>query len=184
MNVSEVTDLLIHGNNLKQMPRAGWLQRGLVQAENVAGHSFGTIFIALVMSEIIAQPLSLEKVLAMAVLHDLPEGVTTDIPPSSWQFFPSGIKTDVERNAMQAMIGEIPIKQRLMAFWEELQANDSAEANLVHDCDKLDMHLQAFVYEQQTGNQQLTEFWDGNHQFAFAETQAIFDYLLSLRKRE
>lgn len=117
----------------------------------------------------------------MVVLHDLPEGLTTDIPAPTWQLFPSGVKNDVERLTMQTIFGDMPLKQNLLVYWEELHENETVEARLVHDCDKLDMYLQAFMYEQQTGNRQLAEFWNQDYSFEFAETKAIFDELSSLR---
>ncbi len=184
MDASDVLTLLIHGNQLKRTVRTGWLQRGIADAENVAAHSYGTAFIALVMVEVIPEQLNLQSVLAMTLLHDLPEGLTTDIPTPTWKLFPHGTKTDVERSAMQVMLGDLPINQQLLAYWEELHENETAEARLVHDCDKLDMYLQAFMYEQQTGNRQLAEFWDQGYSFEFVETKAIFDKLASLRLQE
>ncbi len=71
-----------------------------------------------------------------------------------------------------------------MAIWEELHQGQTPEALLVHDADKLDMYLQALMYEKQTGNHQLAEFWEKPHQFSFPEAQNIFDRLLSLRNEE
>lgn len=184
MDASDVLTLLFHGNQLKRTPRTGWLQRGITNAESVAAHSYGAAFIAMVMTEVIVDPLNLQTVLAMAVLHDLPEGLTTDIPTPAWGFLPSGIKVDVERSAMQTIVGDLPFREPMLAYWEELHRNESAEARLVHDCDKLDMYLQAFMYEQQTGNRQLAEFWDHTYEFEFEESKALFEELASLRLQE
>lgn len=184
MDTSDLLALLIHGNQLKRTVRNGWLQRGIADAENVAAHSYGAAFIALVMSEVIPEPLNLQTVLAMAVLHDLPEGLTTDIPTPSWKLLPPGTKPEVERSAMMAIVGDLPFRQHLLAYWEDLQTSETAEARLIHDCDKLDMYLQAFMYERQTGNRQLAEFWDHEYKFEFEETQAVYDELASLRLKE
>lgn len=181
MDTSAILNLLIHGNQLKRTVRTGWLQRGIPDAENVAAHSYGTAFIALVMAEAIAEPLNLQKILVMAVIHDLPEGLTTDIPTPTWKLLPPGVKEDVERSAMQTILGDLPFKQNLMIYWEELQKNATDEARLVHDCDKLDMYLQALMYEQQTGNQRLNEFWEREPSFAYQETQAVFRAIAGLR---
>ncbi len=184
MDASDVLALLFHGNQLKRTPRTGWVQRGITDAESVAAHSYGAAFIAMVMTEVIAEPLNMQTVLAMAVLHDLPEGLTTDIPTPAWKFLPPGIKVDVERSAMQAIVGGLPFREFLLTYWEELHRNESAEARLVHDCDKLDMFLQAFMYEKQTGSRQLSEFWDHAYEFEFEESRALFEELASLRLQE
>ena len=181
---SELLQLLIHGNQLKRTVRTGWVRRGIVNAEDVAAHSYGVAFTALVLAQTVARPLDLEKTLIMALLHDLPEGATTDIPTPAWRYLPQGIKVEVERGAMVDMMGDTSIGSTLMTFWEELHKKEGPEALLVLDADKLDMYLQAFMYEQQTGNSQLAEFWMTPHNFYFPEAQRIFDELVSLRNKE
>lgn len=184
MSGSSVLQLLLHGNQLKRTARTGWVQRGVANPEDVAAHSYGVAFTALVLVQKIRQSLDLEKVLVMASLHDLPEGLTTDIPTPAWRFLPSGIKTDVERGAMVEILGDVSFAPLFMGYWEELHEQRTQEALLVHDADKLDMFLQALIYEQQTGNRQLAEFWKTPHRFNFSEAQQIYDELLNLRKIE
>jgi len=180
----EILQLLLHGNQLKRTARTGWVQRGVANAEDVAAHSYGVTFGVLVLAQVIPTKLDMQKALVMAILHDLPEGVTTDIPTPAWHYLPPGIKTDVERGAMDSILGDVPFAPELMAIWEELHQGQTPEALLVHDADKLDMYLQALMYEQQTGNHQLVEFWRNPHHFSFPEVQTIFDRLLSLRNEE
>jgi len=180
----DVLQLLLHGNQLKRTARTGWAQRGVANAEDVAAHSYGVTFTALVLVQKMAKSLDLERVLIMAILHDLPEGLTTDIPTPAWGFLPNGIKTDVERGAMIEILGDVSFAPLFIGYWEELHEQKTQEALLVHDADKLDMYLQALVYEQQTSNRQLAEFWETPYRFYFSEAQQIFDDLLNLRNRE
>ncbi|GJM40198.1 MAG: phosphohydrolase [Ardenticatenaceae bacterium] len=181
MDVTAVLNTLLHGNQLKRTPRTGWVQRGVPNAENVATHSFGVVFVALVLAQLVDEALDLGRLLAIAALHDLPEALTTDIPTPAWRYLPPGIKTDVERGAMKEMIGETEFAPTFMDFWEELHANETAEAKLVHDADKLEMFLQAAIYEKQTGNKQLEEFWKRPFIFHYPQAQAIYDRLVSQR---
>jgi len=181
---SEMLQLLIHGNQLKRTVRSGWVQRGIADAEDVAAHSYGAAFTALVLAQKVPKPLNLEKVLVMALLHDLPEGLTTDIPTTAWRLFPQGTKTEVERGAMDNILGGTTLSPLFMAYWEELHQKVTREALLVHDADKLDMYLQALMYEQQSGNRQLAEFWAIPFKFYYPEAQHIFDELASLRDQE
>jgi putative hydrolase of HD superfamily len=184
MAKSEILRLLMQSNQLKRTSRTGWVQRGVPQAENVAAHTNGVAFTALVLAKLISSPLQREKLLIMALIHDLPETITTDIPTGSWRFFPPGTKADVERRAMMEVLGGSVLEAELMPFWEEMQRQETAEAKLVHDADKLEMYVQAFVYERETGNQFLEEFWLNPRHFFFAESQAVYDELVSLRKEE
>ncbi len=180
MTADQILTILLHGNQLKRTARTGWVQRGVPNPENVAAHTFGVAYAALLLIQLIEQSLDSGKILTMALLHDLPEGLTTDIPTPAWRYLPPGIKTEVERGAMQEILeidGSAARTANLMAAWEELHANETAEAHLVHDADKLDMFLQALVYQEQTANSHLEEFWTVPHRFYFSEVQAIYDQL-------
>jgi putative hydrolase of HD superfamily len=177
MEVGQLLEMLLHGNQLKRTIRTGWAQRGVPSPENVAAHSYGVIYTALLLSQLVEAPLDFTSVLAMAALHDLPEGLTSDIPPSVWRLLPPGAKATAERQAMEQIIGDAPFGPRLMDLWEELRRNETDEARLVHDADKLDQYIQAAVYERQTGNRQLEEFWATAHQFHYPLAQAVYDEL-------
>ncbi|MCO5198484.1 MAG: HD domain-containing protein [Anaerolineae bacterium] len=186
MDVNAVIAFLSYGIQLKQMPRTGWVQRGVPGAENVAAHSYGVVLTALTLAELVDEPLDLARLLALATLHDLPEALTSDIPSPVKRFFPQSIeaslKTDLERGAMREIVGEMPFGGAWMVLWEELHAAESAESRLTHDADKLDMFLQAYSYERQMGTRALAEFWTVPFTFAFAATQAVYDELR--RRRE
>jgi putative hydrolase of HD superfamily len=182
MTLDETIAMLMHGNQLKRTARTGWTQRGVPNAENVAAHTFGVAYAALLLLQQIQEPLDSAKTLSMALLHDLPEGLTTDIPTPAWRYLPTGIKSEVERGAMREILSidgsdSAGKTADLMAAWEELHANETAEAHLVHDADKIDMFLQALVYEEQTGNRHLHEFWTVPFRFHFSESQAVYDKL-------
>lgn len=182
MNVEKTLEILLHGNQLKRTPRTGWLQRGVSPAESVAAHSHGVTFIALVLSRLVDEPLDLGRALAMAVLHDLPEALTTDIPTPAWRYLPRGAKREAEQGAMAAILEGNDAGPELMALWEEMEAAETAEARLVKDADKLDMFLQALLYEEQTANRRLGEFWDAEVAFHYAQSQALYDALRARRR--
>lgn len=182
MEVARLLELLMHGNQLKRTARTGWGQRGVPTPEDVAAHSYGVTYIALMLAGLAGESsLDLTTVLAMATLHDLPEGLTTDIPAPAWRFLPTGAKEGAERQALMEIVGDAPFGPRWLAWWEEYRRNETAEAQLVHDADKLDQYLQAYVYEWQTGNRQLEEFWRVAHRFHLAPAQVIYDELRRAR---
>lgn len=177
MEIEAVIELLRHGNQLKRTARTGWVQRGVAEAESVADHTYGVVFAALVLAQLVEQPLNLADVLAMATVHDLAEALTSDIPAPAWRFLPPGIKKEGERRAMEVIVDRSEAAARLMDWWEEMAAADTPEARLVKDADRLDQSLQALTYEVQTGNRQLGEFWAAVHEFYYPEAQAIYDAL-------
>lgn len=177
MEAERLLTTLMHGNQLKRTARTGWGQRGVPSAENVAAHSYGVIYTALLLAELIDPPPDVAAMLTMAVLHDLPEALTTDIPAPAWRLFPDGAKASAERKALDEILGGAPFAARLLSVWEELHQNRSVEARLVHDADKLDQYIQAYVYERQTGNRQLEEFWRRPHAFNFPQAHAVYEEL-------
>lgn len=181
MDAEQVLNVLLHGNQLKRTTRTGWGQRGVALPENVAAHSYGVVYAALLLCELVDEPVDLAGVLAMAVLHDLPEGLTTDIPPSVWRFLPAGAKSAAEHQAMEQITAGSPVSSRWMAWWEQLRRNDTAEARLVHDADKIDQYLQAHIYELQTGNRQLEGFWLKPYAFHFAAARSVYEHLCRIR---
>ena len=182
MGIETVLSTLFHGNQLKQTARTGWGQRGVNTAETVAGHSYGVAFTALVLAPLLAEPVDMGKALTMAILHDLPEGLTSDIPRPAWRLMPEGVKPQVEDTAMREILSGAAGGDDLLLIWRELGDCKTVEARLVHDADKIDLYLQALVYEGQSGNRRLGEFWQTPAEFHFPQAQALFDALSRQRQ--
>jgi putative hydrolase of HD superfamily len=172
-----VLALLRHGNRLKRTPRTGWGQRGVPDAESVADHSYGVIFATLVLAELIEQPVDLGRALAMAALHDLPEALTGDLPRPAVRFLPAGAKPQMERAALAEIVDGLSLGPVWLELWVELHAEQSVEARLVRDADRIDLYLQAAVYGEQTGNRALADFWARPATFHFPEAKALYDAL-------
>lgn len=175
-------------NDLKQLPRTGWLLAGVVAPESVAEHCFATAWIALLLAEAInadwagqglTQPLSVERVLRIALVHDLAESVLTDLPKRSSDVLGRDVKHQAEAQALNQLLGNAPQRAATVAFWAEYDANTTPEARLVHDADKLEMVHQAFRYEQR-GQRNLQEFWHDHH-WHFPASAALFDQLFRQR---
>jgi putative hydrolase of HD superfamily len=181
MDIETTVDTLLHGIQLKQTARTGWGQRGVPDAESVADHSFGVAFAVVVLAPQLDQPLDLAKALAMAVLHDLPEALTSDIPSPAWRLMPEGVKRHTEERAMRLIAGGVDGGEALLALWQELKEGRTIEARLVNDADKIDLYLQALVYEQQSGNRRLGEFWQKPAEFHLSQAQALVEALQERR---
>jgi len=134
---------------LKQLYRQGWLQRGLARerCESVADHTFAVSLLALFLADAHPEKLSLEKVVLMALLHDLGEVYAGDLTPND------GISSDEkgrrERDAVTRVLAKLPRGGDYIALWEEYEAGHSPEARFVRHVDRLEMGLQAGLYEDQ-----------------------------------
>lgn len=153
---------------LKRLPRTGWLDRGMAQAdaESVADHSLRVALLAWLAA--FADPtLDRDRVLKLALLHDIPEYGAGDVPP----YDPADLaaagdgpafldrrhrrsperqvaKRTAEQAAMAALLDEIPGSTRaeLAALWEELREGETAEVRFVSQADKLETYLQSREY--------------------------------------
>lgn len=177
MQVDAILKTLLHGNQLKRTARTGWVQRGVPDAEDVAAHSYGVAFATLIIGQSLSEPLDISKALAIAVLHDLPESLTGDITTPAWRFIPEKSKEIAERNVMEAITDDLGIGKDLFLLWDEYNSESSVEARLVHDADRIDLYLQAMVYERQFGNKFLAEFWENKPVFHFQISQQIYDLI-------
>jgi len=162
MEHQRLIDLLLETVTLKWMPRTGWGMRGVSNVESVAEHSFGVAFLALVLVDSLPaglEPnLDREKVLILALIHDLAEVRLTDLPASAVQLLPAELKSRAEATALAGLLAPLPTADRLVAVWREFEEHSSPEGRLVRDADKLEMMLQCLRYEQ-AGSRGLDEFW-------------------------
>lgn len=159
--------LLLEALTLKWMSRTGWEMRGVRDAESVADHSFGVVFVSLALVDALvaggergSEPpmLNLEKVLVMAALHDLAEVRLTDLPATAVCLLPGEVKRQAEMKAVLDLLAPLPRSAAWQALWQEFEDESSPEGLLVRDADKLEMMVQCLRYEQ-AGQRGLDEFW-------------------------
>jgi putative hydrolase of HD superfamily len=180
--------LFLEATTLKRLPRAGWLMRGVPQAESVADHSHVATLVALALADTLnasgalASPLDIEKVLTIAALHDLAEARLTDLPASAQRLIPESVKRQAEATALADMLAALPGAARLTAAWREFEDASTPEGRLVRDADKLEMMAQCLRYEQ-TGVRTLAEFWAAmdRHTWHYAFAADLYRRLRSLR---
>jgi putative hydrolase of HD superfamily len=133
---------------LRNVPRVGWLIRGVPAsvAEDVASHSHLVSLIALgLVLKVRECGLSVdgEKALAMAIIHDVPEAVSGDLPRPVKERL-GGIVRMVEEDALlQLGLGG------LLPLYRELEDSGSVESILVRVADDLATYLRGVYYLSQ-----------------------------------
>lgn len=153
----ENSDLFFeHILNLKTKPRRGWQKKiGIKKPESVADHAYAVATIAMILSD--SKKLNSEKILKMALLHDLAESITGDLTPDD------GPKKKKENAAMKKIISSLrpTLRKQYWSLWIQYQNNTTKEARLLHDIDKLEMALQAKKYRTNGhSRKKLEQFFD------------------------
>jgi len=84
----------------------------------------------------------------MILLHDLAESKIGDYTPNQ---ISKENKIKIENNAYDEIISMLPdaIKLQYSKIWEEYQKQESPESKIVHQIDKLEMVLQAKMYQKE-----------------------------------
>jgi len=145
-------DAVIAAYALKDERRTGWQLRGVDEPESVAAHTWGVAYLVLALGDRFRDELpdvDLDRALRLAVVHDVAEAETGDVPTradSTAESPDSGSKEAAERAAMYDLAGPLP--DRVRDAWETYEARDSQEAVLVKECDLLDTCVQAAIYER------------------------------------
>jgi putative hydrolase of HD superfamily len=142
-----ILDFFKTAANLKKISRQGWIDKlSLDNPESVADHSYSMAVIGMVISDL--QKYNSEKILKMILLHDLAESKIGDHTPEQLS---NEKKNKLENNAFDEIIQNLPdlIKTQYLQIWQEYQENNSPESKIVHQIDKLEMILQAKIYEKE-----------------------------------
>ncbi len=119
---------------LKDVLRAGWVRAGIESPESVAAHSWGMSMLALKLAP---KELDLARVLSLCIVHDIPEVRVGDLTPHD----DTSNKAQDELRAMTEMAPE------WVGLFEEYEQGETPEAKFVKQLDKLDMALQADIYQ-------------------------------------
>ncbi len=186
MDHERIIDFLWEAMILKRTPRTGWQRRGVSHVESVAEHSFGTALVALVLTEALrkgsGEALDREKVLLMALLHDLAEARLTDLPMSALCLIPEEVKSQAEAIALADLLNPLSSAEELKGLWQEFEDRTSPEGQLVRDADKLEMMVQCLRYEW-AGSRGLDEFWQvmDRHQWHYTLSADLYARLKAKR---
>jgi putative hydrolase of HD superfamily len=196
-----VIEVLEHAGRLKQLPRQGWIDRGVGDPESVADHSYRLAVLVLLLAG--EDPsVNLGRALTIALVHDLPEAITGDATPFDQALdaaeaeretvfrrppvYPSEArqaKQAAEAAALEEITSSLTssLRQLISSAWEEYEEGKSTEAKLVRQADKLESWLQALEYREQQPGLVIESFSIGTDE-AVTEP-ALRELLLAIRHR-
>lgn len=110
--------------------------------ESTAEHTWRLCLMAVVFGPRMGPDIDLLKVLKIALVHDLGEAISGDIPATQQHAVPD--KSERERRDLLQLCADLPDAQRdeILALWEDYEHAASPEARLVKGLDKLETILQ------------------------------------------
>ena len=141
-----ISDFFYQIAGLKKLPRSGWkIKMGLTNSESVAEHSYMMSVMSMVLSDM--KSLNSEKVIKMSILHDWAESKIGDFMPEE---IGADKKSELENYAMIEILESLPekIQSNYQDIWDEFLVRNTPESKLVYELDKLEMALQAKIYEK------------------------------------
>ncbi|MCA1635222.1 MAG: HD family hydrolase [Acidobacteria bacterium] len=158
--------VLLELQRLKRLDRTGWVLRGLPPgAESVAAHSFGVALAAMLLADEASARgvrLDAERVLRLALLHDVAEARTGDMPRTVADYYGQEVRRRAERAAFDDIMRDLGEAHggRYGELHEDYEERASLEARLVKAADIIDLLAQALMFER-AGARGLEEFWEG-----------------------
>ncbi len=172
--MSDDLDSLLEMFKLKDERRTGWELRNIENPESVAAHTWGMEVLCLLYAE--QTGINREKAVTMALIHDLAEARTGDIPTRAnedKQNITSGEKEAAERDAITDLLAPFAVDD-VEELWEEYETRNTQSAIFVKDMDLIDNCLQALKYEledrydETETNEHFSEFENLDEFFATA----------------
>ena len=139
-------DMLIYYKGveaLKRLVRKGWTLRGIPNPESVADHIFGVSSLAIYFGK--ERNLNMETLLITSIIHEACEIELGDITP--YDGFSKEEKQKLETESATKFLLEVDSTGKLAELWKDFEYERTEEGRLVKDIDRLEMLLQAFMYE-------------------------------------
>jgi putative hydrolase of HD superfamily len=151
MSIKRDLEFLYEIGTLRNIQRA-WVQMLGSNVANLAEHHFRVVWLALILAK--GEKVSnTEKIMKMALVHDIVESRTGDVHYISRQY-----TIRDEKLAISDMVKDTSMVE-FEKLWEEYESKKSIEAKIVKDADNLDVDLELMEQEWQ-GNKIRKEFRD------------------------
>lgn len=143
-------ELLFEMGALRFIDRT-WKQFENLDYENLVEHHFRVAWIALILARREGVT-NTEKIIKMAMSHDIAESRTGDANYLSRQYV-----TRDEKTGIKDILKGTSIEDEFLTLWEEYEKRESIEAKIVKDADNLDVDLE--LREQEAKGYPRSDKW-------------------------
>lgn len=145
---------------LKNLPRSGWVLRGVQGPESVSGHMWRMAIICMLLPK--SDSFDQNKCIRMALIHDIGEAIIGDITPHD------GVSKEEKYRRESLAVDYLTCVLKtsnpsaaaeIKDLFEEFEENKTLEAKFVNEIDAFECLVQAEEYEQRAHKDlQLGEF--------------------------
>lgn len=129
-------ELLYEVGALRYMPRQ-WQRFHMPGVANNAEHMFRVVWIALTLAKRVTEDVDTEKIVKMAIAHDIAESRTGDVDYLSRQYVDRH-----EAKALEDMFEDTSVGDDFVELLQEYETRTSLEAKIVKDADNLDVDME------------------------------------------
>jgi len=205
LDLENILDFLLKIGKLKKIPRLYWSLREIKNPETVAGHIFTLAIMAWVFGRE-KKELSQEKLLKMALCHELSAVYTGDTTPydrilpknekerkkilermirlskkeKEWIFLADYKQ---EKKAMEKLTKklDLPLKKEILELWHEYRTKSSPEAKFLSQLNTLAVLLQGLLYEKKYKEFSTAPLWEWA--FENCDDQICLSLMEEMKKR-
>lgn len=169
----------------KKITRTGWTMMKVPNPESVAEHSFQLCVMAMTLADSLG--VDKEKLIKMAIIHDLGEIFTGDIVWVRGNIIDiqkRQKKEEVELDGIESIFAKLGSSKEYRSIFEEMTKRKSIESEIFWQLDKLEMGIQALDYEKKE-QKDLTEFFVGiDLQLTHPFLRSIFTHVMAARPKK
>lgn len=191
---------------LKNMPRRRWVIRDIKNPESIAGHTFRAAIMAWFLGAEKNDNFNIEKIIKMALIHDLCDIYTGGITPydsilpkngkkrkelmKTWPRFTKAQKLKISREkhkkeekGLNKLIKDLPtgIKKEIKNLWIDYEKGLSKEGRFFNQIDRIESFLQATEYWEKNKNLPQKPWWDQAREIF--DDSVVLDFIESMNKK-
>ncbi|MBZ9578742.1 HD domain-containing protein [Patescibacteria group bacterium] len=204
--LENILDFILEIGKLKGMPRTLWVSLGVENPETVASHIFTVSLMAWIFGQK-KKKLSMEKLLKMALCHDIPAVYTGDlITPYSkilakdekerrkiFQKWPRLLRKEKQRKFLKDYKKEkialkkltlrlkAPLRKEIIQLFDEYKTASTPEARFLNQLNVLAVLLRALLYQKEDKSLLIDWLWEWA--FEKCEDPVIFEFIEELKKK-
>jgi len=196
---------LVEVGKLKELKRKGIMFYGVEDPETTAAHSFRMSIMAWVLGE--KKKLNLEKVIKLALIHDLCEVYAGDITPydgmmpedeeerkkfvRKWIRLPKeekikrqNKKFKLEKESLEKLVKDLPeeLGEEISNLWHEYEKQSTPEGRFVSQIDRAENLLEAFEWFKKREDFPTRPWWE--HAEEVIDDPVILEFLNEIEKAE